>query len=189
VQLDRVRCRPEAPRLAVVQRRREPRRRETITPNGARSATTKRRGTGLITARGLSVVVTLVAAGAVVLGGSTAWLVERDAPGRTFGSWADALWWAVTTLTTVGYGDHVPVTPAGRVVGATIMIIGVAVLGGVAAVVALVVAQAVAATEEQALEAEAEAVERRIEARLDTLDARLARIEDRLRFLGEPGSR
>jgi voltage-gated potassium channel Kch len=96
----------------------------TITPNGTTAAKRRRQGTGAITARRISVVVTLVAAAAVVLGGSATWLIERDAPGRTFGSWGDALWWAVTTLTTVGYGDHVPVTSAGRAVAATIMIIG-----------------------------------------------------------------
>jgi hypothetical protein len=60
------------------------------------------------------------------------------------------------------------------------MIAGVAVLGGVAAVVALIVARAVAVAEEQVLEAEAESLERRLESRLDALDARLARIEEQL---------
>ena len=135
------------------------------------------------TAGRVSALVTLVAATALLLGGSAIWVIEREDPSGTFGSWGDALWWAVTTLTTVGYGDHVPATTAGRVIAVALMIVGVAVLGGVAAVVALVVAQAVAAAEEQALEAEAEAVEHRIEARLDALDARLARIEHRLQLL------
>jgi voltage-gated potassium channel len=129
------------------------------------------------------VVVSLTAAAAVVLGGSATWLIERNVPGRTFGSWADSLWWALTTLTTVGYGDHVPVTSAGRMVGGVVMVIGVGVLGGVAAVVALIVAQTVASAEEKMLEVEAEAVERRIETRLDELDVRLARIEEQLRSL------
>jgi voltage-gated potassium channel len=135
------------------------------------------------TARGISVLVTLVAATALLLGGTAIWLIERDAPSRTFDSWGDALWWAVSTLTTVGYGDHIPVTTAGRVIAVALMIVGVAVLGGVAAIVALIVAQAVATAEERTLEAEAEAVEHRIEARLDALDARLARIEHRLQSL------
>ena len=45
--------------------------------------------------------------------------------------------WALTTLRTVGYGDQMPVTTAGRLVAAAVMIAGVAVLGGVAALVAL----------------------------------------------------
>jgi voltage-gated potassium channel Kch len=94
------------------------------------------------------VVVTAVSAAVVLVSGSAAWLLERHAPGSTFGSWGDSLWWALTTLTTVGYGDHVPVTTAGRLVAAAVMIAGVAVLGGVAAIVALIVARAVAVAEE-----------------------------------------
>jgi voltage-gated potassium channel len=82
--------------------------------------------------------------------------LRNPGPGSTFGSWGDCLWWALTTLTTVGYADHVPVTTAGRLVGAAVMIAGVAVPGGVAAGVALIVARAVAVVEEQAREAEAE---------------------------------
>lgn len=41
----------------------------------------------------------------------------------------DALWWAVVTLTTVGYGDMSPVTPGGRMVGASVMIVGIGFLG------------------------------------------------------------
>jgi voltage-gated potassium channel len=131
----------------------------------------------------MAVAVTLVATTAVVLGGSVAWLTERNVPGRTFGSWGDTIWWAVTTLTTVGYGDHVPVTTIGRVIAGVVMVVGVGVIGGVAAVVALIMAQAVASAEERALEAEADSIERRINARLDDLDVRLARIEENLRFV------
>jgi voltage-gated potassium channel Kch len=126
------------------------------------------------------VVVSAVSGAAVLVGGSATWLLERHAPNSTFGSWGDSLWWALTTLTTVGYGDHVPVTTAGRLVAAAVMIAGVAVLGGVAAGVALIVARAVALAEEQVLEAEAESLEQRLESRLDALDARLARIQEQL---------
>jgi voltage-gated potassium channel len=147
--------------------------------------TARGRGTAAGAAFRTSVAVTLVAAGVVVLGGWAAWTIEREVPGRTFGSWGDTVWWALTTLTTVGYGDHVPVTTGGRVVGGIVMIAGVAVLGGVAAVVALVVAQVIATAEERVIEAEAESIERRIEGRLDDLDERLVRIERHLRQLAE----
>jgi len=124
-----------------------------------------------------------VAVVVVLLGGLGVWWAERRVPGDRIGSWGDGLWWALTTLTTVGYGDHVPVTLAGRLIGAAVMIAGVAVLGGVAAGVALVAARAVARAEEQVLEAEAETLERRIETRLDILDARLTRIEEQLRHV------
>ena len=56
--------------------------------------------------------------------------VESPADGfRTFG---DSLWWAVVTVTTVGYGDLVPQTTAGRITAAVLMVSGVAVLGALA---------------------------------------------------------
>jgi uncharacterized protein YPO0396 len=61
-----------------------------------------------------------------------------------------------------------------------IMIMGVAVLGAVAAVVALIFATAVASREERILEAEGRSLEARLERRLDAVDARLASIEQHL---------
>jgi voltage-gated potassium channel Kch len=135
----------------------------------------------------LTLVTTIVSAVIVVAGGTTVWRLERDRPGTTFHSWGDGVWWALTTLTTVGYGDHVPASTPGRVLAAVIMVTGVAVLGAVAAVVALVFASAVATREERELQAEAATLEGRLEARLDALDARLAAIEQHLRVRGLPG--
>ena len=129
------------------------------------------------------IMVSGVSAGVVVLGGSAVWPLERGVRGGTFGSWGDSLWWAVTSITTTGYGDHVPVTLAGRLVGAVVMMAGVAIVGGVAAGVALVVTRAAAHAEEQALEREAKSLEQRLESRLDGLDVRLARIEEQLHRL------
>ncbi len=47
---------------------------------------------------------------------------ERYAEGASITSFGDAMWWALTTMTTVGYGDTYPVTTSGRVVGALLMI-------------------------------------------------------------------
>jgi voltage-gated potassium channel len=57
------------------------------------------------------------------------YFLERDVQPATFGSVPAALWWAIATLTTVGYGDVVPITPLGRVVAALVMICGLGVFG------------------------------------------------------------
>jgi voltage-gated potassium channel len=58
-----------------------------------------------------------------------AYFLERDVQPTTFGSVPAALWWAIATLTTVGYGDAVPITPLGRLVAAVVMICGLGVFG------------------------------------------------------------
>ncbi|MBK8977336.1 MAG: ion transporter [Planctomycetes bacterium] len=55
------------------------------------------------------------------------YMTERDAQPEAFGSIPKAMWWGVATLTTVGYGDVVPVTPLGRVLGAGIAVLGIGV--------------------------------------------------------------
>jgi voltage-gated potassium channel len=61
---------------------------------------------------------------------------ERDAAGATITTFGKSLWWAVVTITTVGYGDETPVTPVGRLVATGTMIAGIAVLGTVTALLA-----------------------------------------------------
>jgi voltage-gated potassium channel len=58
---------------------------------------------------------------------------ERGAEDATITSFGDALWWAITTVTTVGYGDHVPVTVQGQFIAAGLMLAGIALLGTVTA--------------------------------------------------------
>ena len=48
----------------------------------------------------------------------------------------DAVWWSVTTVTTVGYGDRYPVTPAGRMIAAALMVAGVGLFGAMSGIVA-----------------------------------------------------
>jgi voltage-gated potassium channel len=62
--------------------------------------------------------------------------VEHDAPGSKIKTAEDALWWAYVTITTVGYGDVVPVTREGRMIAAVLMTVGVGLFGTFTAYVA-----------------------------------------------------
>jgi voltage-gated potassium channel len=59
--------------------------------------------------------------------------VERTAAKANITTFPDALWWAVSTVTTVGYGDHYPVTAAGRGIGVALMLTGVGIFGVITA--------------------------------------------------------
>ncbi|MBA8825482.1 voltage-gated potassium channel [Saccharopolyspora lacisalsi] len=61
---------------------------------------------------------------------------ERGAPGASITTFPNALWWTITTMTTVGYGDYAPVTARGKVIAAGLMLGGIALLGVVTASIA-----------------------------------------------------
>jgi voltage-gated potassium channel len=76
----------------------------------------------------------LLVAGAVVVGsGLLVATFEESDPARNIKTIPDGLWWAITTITTVGYGDRFPVTAAGRAIGAGVMVLGIALFGLLAA--------------------------------------------------------
>lgn len=72
------------------------------------------------------------ALGMVVLGATAVFSFEQ-ASSTTIKAFPDALWWAVVTVTTVGYGDMTPVTVGGRAVAIALMVGGIGVFGGLAA--------------------------------------------------------
>ena len=79
----------------------------------------------------------LLAALVLVLNGAIiVYLFEHDAKGSNIHSLRDSVWWAITTVTTVGYGDFYPVTVGGQIAASLIMAIGILTLAVITAQVA-----------------------------------------------------
>ncbi|MDH3658140.1 MAG: ion channel [Nitrosopumilus sp.] len=70
----------------------------------------------------------LIAAGTIVVGSFVIFSVESQHPDSQINSMLDAIWWTVATVTTVGYGDIVPVTDVGKIVAIFFMFFGIGVL-------------------------------------------------------------
>ena len=131
------------------------------------------------TAAGVIVTATAIV---VVGGGVLMWLLDHDEYSNI---WV-GMWWALQTVTTVGYGDVTPKHTSGRIVAAFVMLEGIAFLTIIiAAITSTFVARATEEREE-AEEAEGETAERRIEARLDEMTDRLDRLETLLTRQNSP---
>jgi voltage-gated potassium channel len=125
-----------------------------------------------------------LAAVTVVLAVGFGLLVRAIAPGD-FHSVGEGIWWAIVTLGTVGYGDVVPTSPWGRVVGGFVIIFGVTFLAFLTATVTSMfvsseqrekAARDAAVSEERQMELRA--AFRRLEERLDAIEARLDKAAD-----------
>ncbi len=82
--------------------------------------------------------VLIAAAGTLFLGAWLVLLFEENAKGTNIHSYPDALWWAIVTVTTVGYGDRYPVSAGGRAVAVVLMLVGIGLIGVLTATVASV---------------------------------------------------
>ena len=71
----------------------------------------------------LTTVVALLVA--LVIAATLMYFAETEAQPEVFSSIPASMWWSVVTLTTVGYGDTVPITPVGRVLAAVIAVLGI----------------------------------------------------------------
>jgi voltage-gated potassium channel len=94
-----------------------------------RSASANLAGRVLVYVSGVTVL-------AVGLGALAVLDAERDVEGANLTTFGDALWWASTTVTTVGYGDRFPVTLEGRLIAVALMLVGIGLVGAVTASVA-----------------------------------------------------
>jgi len=123
-----------------------------------------------------SVIVTATAV--IVLGGGV--LIRLIDHSEYPSVWV-GMWWALQTVTTVGYGDVTPAHASGRFVGAVVMLEGIAFL---AITTAVITSTFVARAEQEraiAEGAEDAALEGRLDARFDELERRFDRLESRLR--------
>lgn len=107
--------------------------------------------TGTRQLRGRVVVYTAGATLLLIIIGALAITdAERGEPGANITTLADGFWWAMTTITTVGYGDRYPVTVTGRFVAGALMVGGIALLGVITATIASWLVQRVSeATEKE----------------------------------------
>lgn len=124
-----------------------------------------------------------IALPAVVLGLVAAGVLFSLVEGRRVSAW-DGVWWAFTTVSTVGYGDVIPRTAAGRVLGLAVIVVGV----GFLFLLAGVFVERFIATEVRRDLLGIEQPEREILERLERMDERLAEIDARLARL-EPSAR
>ena len=87
-------------------------------------------------AKGTFVMVGLMSIIAVLLATISVYELEHGQPGANIHTAGDALWWAFATITTIGYGDHYPMSIAGRVVAVVLVVFGLSFFGTFTAYVA-----------------------------------------------------
>lgn len=142
------------------------------------------RGRVVIYVAGATALVSFAAALAVLD-------AERSHPDASITTFPDALWWTITTISTVGYGDHFPVTSEGRLVAASLMVAGIALLGTVTASIAAWFVEKLREVEESVEQAEratqeVAGAERATEAELSEVLAELRLLRERLDRLQVP---
>jgi voltage-gated potassium channel len=124
------------------------------------------------TPRGAATVIATMSAAMTVAAGVLVTLVDR----KNYPSIGEGLWWAVQTVTTVGYGDSVPTNAAGRLVAVVVMLLGISFLTVItAAITSTFVARSRRELPPSAAERATAEQLRRIESRLERIEAALTR--------------
>jgi voltage-gated potassium channel Kch len=125
------------------------------------------------TARAAGQAIVVATVMVVVISGTAMRVFDR----KEYGGIGKGLWWAIQTVTTVGYGDVTPAKPIGRLIAAVVMLWGIAFLTILVAVVTSTFVAKRVEEEERSLAAEEDVEQLAILARLDELAQRLERIE------------
>ena len=121
-----------------------------------------------LTARRAAVIISTYTALVTVVGGVIARLFDR----HDFHSIGAGIWWALQTVTTVGYGDVIPRAGAGRVIGAVVMVSGIAFISVITAAVTAALIRAAVGPGERSEEAVSRQLDE-IRVQLRALEARL----------------
>jgi voltage-gated potassium channel len=129
------------------------------------------------TVRTAARVIVIATAVVVVVGGVLMWLLDHDEYSNI---WV-GMWWAMQTVTTVGYGDVTPHHTSGRIIAAFVMLEGIAFLTIIVAAITSTFVARAAKEREIAQASDEDTAQMRIEARLEGLDQRLDRLEQMLR--------
>ena len=126
------------------------------------------------TAAGVIVTATAVV---VTLGG----VLMRVLDHQEYSNIWVGMWWALQTVTTVGYGDVTPKNPSGRIIATVAMLQGIAFLAITTAVITSTFVARASKERESARDADEDNAEKRMEAKLERIDQRLDRLEQMLR--------
>jgi voltage-gated potassium channel len=126
------------------------------------------------TPRGAAIVIATVSTVMTVVAGFLVTVVDRE----TYPSIGSGLWWAAQTVTTVGYGDDVPMNLAGRLVAVLVMLLGI---GFLTVITASITSTFVSRSRHESSDADAAMAEqlRQLDNRLERIEAALSRSSSR----------
>ncbi len=127
--------------------------------------------------RNAAYLMIVITVGIVLVGGVIVWVFDS----RDFPDLGGALWYTLQTVTTVGYGDKVPTEGVGRLVGASVMVVAVALIAILTASITSTFVEAANRRHRAGREAEEHDSAEALHQQLDEIVARLAAIETELK--------
>src|SRR5215218_5071653 len=149
---------------------------ESVVRPGKKMSFVERRIRRIVNARSVTIGLAVTFVGLALIGGVIIRVVDQE----NFPSVGLGIWWALQTVTTVGYGDVVPTTVAGRTVGGIVMVIGIAFISFVTAGVTSTLVQRAAREGSEADRVAREEIAERIVDQLTELGKRLDAVDSKL---------